>query len=96
MVRHVEILHRSNFGKLVVHELKPSTKQTEVVMRAWNADDYPGPDDEIVQPESESDLSEAELEAIQRRVEEDIARNGPPSDTDLMKHIDRLNKSAPK
>jgi hypothetical protein len=34
---------------------------------------------------SQSDLSEAELEAIQQRVEQDIAKNGVPSDVDLMR-----------
>lgn len=59
-------------------------------------DETPGPDDEIVEPPSESDLSEDELEAIQQRVEQDIAQNGPPSDADLMEEIENMNETAPK
>ncbi|MGO9326901.1 MAG: hypothetical protein ACLQJ0_02145 [Steroidobacteraceae bacterium] len=63
----------------------------------WHPEDYPlGPDDEVVQPESEPDLSEAELGAIQQQVERDIAEHGVPTDADLMEEIAKMNKTAPK
>lgn len=56
-------------------------------------EEQPGPDDEIVEPK---DFNEDELEAIQQRVEQDIAENGVPSDADLMKEIDKMNDAVQK
>jgi hypothetical protein len=61
-----------------------------------NPHDEPGPDDEIVEPKSQSDLSEEELEAIQQCIEQDTAKNGVPSDADLMKEIEKMNETAPR
>jgi len=60
-------------------------------------DEQPGPDDEIVEPESlPEDLSDDELEAVQQRVELDGAKDGSPSGADLMTETDKMNATAPK
>jgi hypothetical protein len=40
-------------------------------------------------------LTEEELNAIQQRVEADVARKGPPSDDELMNEIQKMNETAP-
>jgi hypothetical protein len=60
-------------------------------------DEQPGPDDEIVEPESLPEhLRDDEIKAVQQRVELSVAKDGPPSDADLMKEIDKMNATAPK
>jgi hypothetical protein len=61
-----------------------------------SVDETPGPDDIIEEPPSQSDLSDDELEAIQHSVEQEIAKDGLPSDADLMEEIEKMNDTAPK
>ena len=39
-----------------------------------------------------TDLSDDEFETIRQRGEQDTAKDGPPSDADLMKEIDKMNE----
>ena len=46
--------------------------------------------------EGHAHFTEQELNVIQERVEADLAKNGQPSDEDLMKEIKKMNDAAPK
>lgn len=62
-----------------------------------NIEEQPGPDDEIVEPESlPEDLSDDEIKAVQQRIEQNVTKDGPPSDADLLHEIGKMNTTAPK
>jgi hypothetical protein len=81
VIPSIERLRRGRSDNELYHAL-PQIFKGQVWAGHVNPSDEPGPDDEIVEPECQSDLSEDELEAIQQRVEEDIAKNGLPSDAE--------------
>ncbi len=95
VIHAIESMRRGRSDTELYHAL-PQIFRGQVWAEHVNPADYPGPDDEVVEPECQSDLSEAELEEIRRRVEEDIAKNGLPSDADLLKEIEKMNETAPK
>ena len=87
-----------DFKELLESGRLVSGADIQALWHAWNAGEIPdhAHGDELVQPKSRSDLSEAELEAIPRCVEQHIAHNGVPSDVDPVKEIGNMNDTAPK
>jgi hypothetical protein len=92
----IESVRRGRSDNELYHSL-PQIFSGQCWIGYVDLEEQPGPDAEIVEPESRpEDLSDDEPEIIQKRVEQDIAKDGPPSDADLMKEIDKMNANAPK
>lgn len=45
---------------------------------------------------SDTDITDAELEAIQQKVDEEIERNGMPTDEQLRQEIEKMNADHPE